>query len=197
MNLDNNVYSYAAKLVDYNEETGKLTWLTRVGNRPQDKIFNSQFAGKECGYLCSQGYIKISIWMKSRRFVIASHRLAWLLFHNRLPCGEIDHINGVRNDNRLLNLRDVSASINHRNSKMRKDNTSGVTGVSWYKPSQKWVSHASSNGKQKTIGYFDTLEEASEAVRLFRRQNSYTERHGLPITADGSQPESHKADGRH
>jgi len=66
------------------------------------------------------------------RKTYAAHRVAWFLHHGAWPMGEIDHINGNAQDNRIANLRDVTHKENTRNMKRRSDNTSGITGISYH-----------------------------------------------------------------
>lgn len=78
--------------------------------------------------------------------------------------GEIcDHINRNRLDNRKSNLRTVSYSQNTLNSKIRKNNSSGSTGVVWHRRDKKWQARISVNGKRVQIGYFDNYDDAREA----------------------------------
>ncbi|MDA6380520.1 HNH endonuclease signature motif containing protein [Escherichia coli] len=60
-----------------------------------------------------------------------AHRLAWLIVYGTMPDGFIDHINRVRTDNRISNLRLVTHSENMQNRKIQKNNKSGYRGVSW------------------------------------------------------------------
>ena len=75
----------------------------------------------------------------------------------------VDHINGNKLDNRRCNLRICTQHHNSMNHSVRKNNTSGVTGVTWYKGRNKWHASIMINGKNKHLGYFNTLEEATEA----------------------------------
>ena len=76
---------------------------------------------------------------------------------------EVDHINGDPLDNRRKNLRLATRLQNSRNSKKRKDNTSGYKGVSWNKQKNKWVAKAWMKGKQIHLGYFENIGVASSA----------------------------------
>lgn len=77
----------------------------------------------------------------------------------------VDHINHNRLDNRISNLRICTSLQNNMNSGKRCDNISGITGVTWYKDSNKWVAYIRVNGKRKNLGYYKTLEEAKKARR--------------------------------
>lgn len=72
----------------------------------------------------------------------------------------IDHINGDRLDNRKSNLRICNQQQNNMNHKVRRDNSSGVTGVYWYEDRNKWMVQIKYKGKTKNLGYFDKFEDA-------------------------------------
>lgn len=76
---------------------------------------------------------------------------------------DVDHINGNKLDNRRCNLRVCTRSQNLQNMKLRKDNRLGVKGVTFNKARQKYVAQITSNGKNKGLGYFLTIEEAKAA----------------------------------
>lgn len=86
--------------------------------------------------------------------------------------GDIDHINGVKTDNRLSNLRLASRSQNMANTGLRSTNKSGVKGVCWDKQSGRWDARIWKDGVAHRIGYFDDLDQAkvaydAAASRLF------------------------------
>lgn len=95
--------------------------------------------------------------IKGRQYAI--HKLIWLWHHGEYP-EQIDHINRDGLDNRIENLRLATASQNMMNRKRFKNNSSGVTGVSWHKKSERWFVYINANKKRKNIGYFDDLELA-------------------------------------
>lgn len=110
--------------------------------------------GKEAGTTNGQGYRQISIKSK----IYPTHRLAWLMAYGAWPSGDIDHINGDRQDNRLCNLRDVSHSRNLFNRRAHAShNKARLLGVSPHK--NKWRAHL---GK-RYLGLFGTPEAAHAA----------------------------------
>lgn len=113
------------------------------------------------------GYTRISI---SPGKFLQAHRLGWALFHGEWPVDDIDHINGVRDDNRLANLRDVTNVINRQNErKARKNSKSGLLGASWSKAMGRWVARIHHDGKHHFLGHFDTAEEAHAAYLAAKR----------------------------
>ena len=95
------------------------------------------------------------------RIVYRAHRLIWLMYHGQWPPQEIDHINGDRADNRIVNLRLATASQNRANSKVYKTNRCGFKGVA-RTPYGRWVARIHFE-KTKYLGTFDTPEEAHAA----------------------------------
>jgi len=75
----------------------------------------------------------------------------------------VDHINRIRDDNRIANLRDVSQSENLQNRCMLPNNKSGYLGVSWNKNAKKWIAQIRRNNKQTYLGCFDDPKEAHQA----------------------------------
>jgi hypothetical protein len=92
------------KVIHYDPATGQFTWL-KIGN-------TNGFAGKVAGSLDQQGYRRISVYSRFYK----AHRLAWLYIHGVWPEPEIDHINRIRDDNRIENLRVADRLLNMRNT---------------------------------------------------------------------------------
>jgi predicted lipoprotein len=80
----------------------------------------------------------------------------------------LDHIDGNPLNNRIENLRIASRETNLHNSKRRSDNTSGVKGVCFHKQTRKWRARVALNGVRHSLGAFDTLEQATGAIRFAR-----------------------------
>lgn len=121
------------------------------------------------GSLYSCGYVYI--YVNSRRFL--AHRLAWLYVYGTFPENDLDHINGIRHDNRICNLRACTRSENLQNYKKPCTNKSGYIGVHWHKRDQIWRAAINHNGKLIRLGTFNTAEEASEAY-LKAKKNLHT-----------------------
>jgi hypothetical protein len=94
----------------------------------------------------------------------AAHRLAWALFHGADPSGEIDHINGDKDDNRIANLRLADRSQNNRNSR-RARGKQYPKGVWREKDSGRFRAQIRHSGRQHYLGAFDSPEEAHAAYR--------------------------------
>ena len=138
-------------VLHYSPETGIFTW--KVGSANQVKV------GDAAGRLLSDGYIRVKV----RNIDYLAHRLAWFYVHGVWPTDQIDHINRIRTDNRIANLRDVSRKQNQQNASKRSDNKSGHPGVIWHKCVSKWRAHIRHNQKHIHLGCFTTIEEAIAA----------------------------------
>lgn len=94
-----------------------------------------------------------------------AHRICWAIHYNEQlePGVEIDHIYGIRDDNRITELRKATRSEQTYNTKLLSTNTSGHRGVVWYKRDKCWQAQIQICGKYKLLGRFNTLEEAIEA----------------------------------
>ncbi|WP_341519879.1 HNH endonuclease [Pseudomonas sp. G.S.17] len=143
-------------MIDYDPKTGVLT-------RKVDFAANSK-SGTPITCTNASGYIQAVI--KTKFFY--GHRLAWQLFYGEEPRSRIDHINGNKSDNRIANLRLATAGENVQNSGLRKDNVSGVKGVSWNPTYKKWTAKINKNSVTVYEAYFDSLEEAAHEIRLQR-----------------------------
>ena len=146
-------------LVEYDAKSGVLYW------KNDHKYFKSIKAGDIVGGSSRKnGYASTAI-NKKQYYV---HRLVWLLFYGSWPEKQIDHINGIRDDNRIENLRLATASENQHN---RKKTHGRKTPVGAYKHwSGKWYSSIMSNGKYKFLGTFENPEDASNAYASAKAQ---------------------------
>lgn len=107
-----------------------------------------------------------------------AHRVAWLLHYGSWPEGPIDHINGVKSDNRIENLRVVTPEQNQKNRKRDTRNKSGAVGVYWVNRLNRWQVQIGVNGKEKHIGLFKDFDEAVVARKEAEVKYGYHENHG-------------------
>lgn len=148
------------ELLDYDPQSGLFRWRNPQSNR----VKKGSIAGK----IGNRGYHRIGI--DGRRYL--AHRLAWLWLYGFDPQGDVDHINGVRNDNRIANLRIATRSQNLWNSRRPCNNTSGFKGVSFDKNRRRWQVHIRVAGRIIFLGCFSSPEEghaayASAAQKFF------------------------------
>lgn len=135
------------------------------------KLFNRKTGS--CGWVTVYGYRTTDYKKKKYK----THHLIWLYFYNYLP-KELDHINGDRLDNRISNLREVNRIENCRNKKLSITNKTGTVGVCFAKRENKYRAYIVINYKQKSLGYFDTLEEAKTAREAANIKYGFHKNHG-------------------
>lgn len=153
----------------YEPLTGKLFWRIKVGSRG----FKGEVAGH---YDKHHGYMNVQVKGRGYR----SHRIAWYLYHGSWPKGQIDHINGCKTDNRIINLRDVTQNQNAFNKPRYKNSTSKFKGVSYRKDNNSWRAVIQKEGRQVSIGHFLCEKEAAlaynyEAEKLFGAYANFNE----------------------
>lgn len=145
--------------ISYDEKRGRLKWKKNIS--PKIK------KGKIAGNISSDLYVVVGF----NGTTYKAHRIAWFLYYGEWPKGMIDHINGIKYDNRIKNLRESDKYHNQHNQiKHRK----GLPiGVSFRKKFNNWQATAPANflkrksNKQKYIGVFKTEKEAELAVIEF------------------------------
>lgn len=145
-------------------DKGVLRWKVRRANCVS--------VGAEVGYKhAREGYI----FFCRDRVQYAAHRVIWEMFNGEIPEGmEIDHINHIRDDNRIENLRLVSKKSNMENKSRYKNNKSGFTGVSFESKSGRWSVSVGS----KRYGRFDDIEHAKICAMIVRAELGYHDNHG-------------------
>jgi hypothetical protein len=141
-------------------KNGILYWKKNQGNVKSGSIAGNQ---RQDGY--------IDIGFKGK--LIRAHRLIWLFHHGYMP-EFLDHINGIRNDNRIENLRVATRPQNQMNLKKFANNSSGCSGVYWHKQGNKWAARIQVNYKSKHLGLFSVIEDAI-AVRKIAEQKFFGE----------------------
>ena len=163
--------SLLLELFDYNQNTGIVTRkvvVTGSGVRSYQQVSNKT----------DRGYLWVQVDAKRHRL----HRIIWKMVYGDFDESmQIDHINGVRNDNRLSNLRLVTHGDNNKNCCTFKHNTSGISGVTWHKAQRQWVSYIGLNGKRSHLGYFNHMDEAVKARKEAEVLYNYHPNHGRTL----------------
>lgn len=130
----------------YDPDTGIFRWIDAILHRKHPVA----------GSLDTKGYRRIEIDNK----IYKAHRLAWLYVTGSWPAAEIDHKNGLRDDNRFCNLREATRAENNANASRLRTNRSGYKGVTAAYGGKRWTAKIWSNGSSKVLGVFDTKEGA-------------------------------------
>ena len=168
------------ELLDYNPDTGALTWKERdqkwFNEERHCKAWNNRLANNPAlSRVDRNGYLNGEMF---GRFYL-SHRIIWLWMTGQWP-NIIDHINGVTNDNKWHNLRNVDAHENCKNRRRSKTNTSGVTGVYLAFNGCSWVADIRDYLKVRRRWYFKTKEEAILRRKAAEILFGYHPNHGTP-----------------
>jgi hypothetical protein len=137
------------EILDYKD--GRLFWKKVINPKSRAKI------GEEAGHLTTTGYRRIVINYKQ----YFGHQLVFMMHYGYIP-QEIDHINRVRNDNRIENLRAISRRDNLLNAKLSKRNSTGHKHIHVSGTGYKIT--VPINGKPVYLGYFKTIEDAKTAL---------------------------------
>jgi len=164
---------FVDEFLKYDTDTGILTWKKSPANRVK--------VGDEAGTVNANGYKVFSI----RNKLYSVHRIAWLISKGVLPPEHIDHINGIRSDNKLDNMRSASNIENLRNCKLHKLNKSGVTGVKWYPKQRSWESYITVDYKKIGLGYFKAFFDAVAARKSAEIVYGFHQNHGSNTNKKG------------
>lgn len=150
-----------SRLLRYDPDSGALYWISRTAQRIR--------IGDRAGVIREGGYRQIRLFARWYK----EHRLAWLLANGDWPEGEIDHINGVSGDNRLVNLRVASRTLNAQNIRQAHSTnlSCGLLGVTWCKKNKRWRASIFYLGKKRHLGYHASAEAAHEAYLKAKREH--------------------------
>ena len=154
------IYNKVRELFDYESVSGNL--IRKISTNRLNVC-----VGQIAGTIDKDGYRIISIDHKKHK----AHRLIWLWYYGVWPDHQIDHINGIRNDNRIENLREATANgltdnqANHQNTGLQKNNKSGHSGVHWNKRRQEWGAGIMFKVKYIHFGWFKDFDLACNKVK--------------------------------
>jgi len=137
------------EVMRYEPETGRLEWKVRI---------SCHNPGEHAGCVKMDGYVYVNL-DKNRMF---GHRMAWALYYGRWPEHQLDHINGVRSDNRIENLREVTGSVNQHNRRDMIRKNGSLKGTSFRKKIGLWKAEIIIDGKRFHLGMFPSEKAAHE-----------------------------------
>lgn len=143
---------FVKSILRYDRESGEFVWIKGRG---------SAKTGSVAGSPDTDGYTSIGIC--GARYL--AHRLAWLVEYGVWPEESIDHIDCVKTNNSIRNLRLADQSQNRCNVKLQRVNSTGFKGVHFNKNAKKFRSIIKARGATRFLGYFDTAEQAHDAYK--------------------------------
>jgi len=156
------------ELLKYNPTTGQLIWKT-------NKHSKSIVPGTEAGCINKvNGYRTISLFGLS----YPAHHIAWFMYHKDWATNQLDHINQVRSDNRISNLREVSIAENARNRSRRLGTSTGEHGIWFDRRRYKYVAEITMNGKRVYLKRFDDIDEAVASREAKLKELGFHDNHG-------------------
>ena len=153
---------YIKEDLRYDPETGHLWWIKPSENG----VRTTRNLNKPVGTLHPAGYFRIKILSTN----MSCHRTAWFLYYGHWPKEFLDHINGVKTDNRVENLRLASNQENQMNSKKQIGSSSKYKGVYWDNERKKWSSGIEINQVRKRLGRYVLEEDAARAYDKAARE---------------------------
>lgn len=140
------------ELLIYDKNSGAFVWKKKRRGVP---------VGKKLGCDNGFGYLRITVLGRS----YYAHRLAWMYEHGVWP-STVDHINGIKSDNRIANLRSCSQLENNQNTHgPQRNSNSKVLGVSWHKKAKKWQAYICTYKERKYLGLFSNIDDANKAYK--------------------------------
>jgi len=176
---------------NYDPESGVLSWKDvrpeyHFKNSLGSAIWHGKFSGKAAGSICRSGlgnidYLFINVSHKGVVHRTTAHRIIWCMTHGAYP-DMIDHIDGEGLNNTPGNLRECTKIINGQNQSMKKNNTSGVTGVFFHQKTpgstKNWHAKIHVNGNNVSLGSFYDFDMAAQVRLDAEKKYNFTDRHG-------------------
>jgi hypothetical protein len=174
-----------SELFSYEPETGFLYWKERAQSWFPDR-------GHGGAYGCMRRWNADNAnrraftakdgpgyhWGAIKGIRCKAHQVVWALHNGEWALEQIDHVNGIRTDNRIENLRAVSHRENARNAKIYRSNKSGTPGVSWHKRDQIWIARINTTEGRLALGSYRDLADAVRARKSAEIAHGYHPNHG-------------------
>lgn len=153
----------------YDGKTGKLYWgRDIVDHNGIIKIHKGTLCG---GKPNTHGYQVV----KYQGHTYSQHRLIWSLIHGRVSRKFVSHLNGIRTDNREINLAEVTRAQSHRIASFRRIHSSGCPGVTWNVDKKNWNIRIRIGGKNIPLGHSKSFKHA---VAVYKKA---AKRYGRPL----------------
>lgn len=153
-------FDLADSLWHADRETGILYWKVQSQRRKMGDI---------AGHIQKHGYVRVHYDIVG--FYV--HRINWMLWNKEWPSAQIEHKNRHKHDNRQSNLRCSSQRENTLNLTLRKDNTSGITGVSWHEKGKTWQVCIMSTNSKRFVYYATNRDIAIRLRRILEIRHGY------------------------
>ncbi len=154
--------------VAYDSDSGVLIWNRRpiehFTSARAAAIWNTKYASQPVKKR-SRGYVIVCITVDRKEHGCRGHRVAWALTTGAWPDHLVDHVNGVRDDNRWANLRSADDTINQWNKSFCSRNKSGFKGVHRHSQNSNFVAQIKVGAKVTHLGCFETPEAAYSVYR--------------------------------
>lgn len=157
-----------AKVLKYDALSGTLIWISNLHSKC---VVPNSRAGS---LVKSTGYRNISLFGRT----YLEHQLVWFICNGAWPKGQIDHINQIRDDNRIVNLRDVSKADNARNRSRNPNSKLGEHGIWFNIRTNKYVAEITLNGKKVYQKSFDDIDVAINERRIKSLELGFHTNHG-------------------
>lgn len=157
LNIKTASVSRLRELLIYDHETGIFIWRPKVRGRACE--------GGIAGVLRPNGYRQIAV---DKRLYMA-HRIAWAMHYGCWPINQIDHKNGIRDDNRISNLREATRSEQMQN-RILPGGTSPNAGVWWDASNKKWRASICVDHKRHSLGSFRDESDAANAYLAAKKR---------------------------
>jgi hypothetical protein len=160
------MHTHDPQLIDYESILPHIYYDALAGHLFRRAPGARGLSGKPLGHRNGVGYLMIRIGGKK----YFAHRVAWLAYHGTWPAGVIDHINGIKHDNRIENLRDVVPAVNAQNlHSIERRSISGLLGAI-AQPDGTFRALIRVGKRRLDLGSFGTKEESHRAYIAAKRK---------------------------